>query len=403
MGFKVILSKELKRVFSDRKMIFSMFIMPVLMIGIIFFVMFNLVKTEENSKTAHISTVCVQNAPEELKSILKEGKDCEVTYLGADDSLDEAKDRILNGKLDLIIEFPADFTEVISGQDKNALPQVKTFYNPSEDNSAEARTRFVEGYLETYRMLILQDRFGSLEYVTAFAVDNDNPDMVIQDNEKATGKILGMIVPYFIAIMIFAGAMGLGIDTIAGEKERGTMANLLISPVKRVDIVMGKVVGLGIVSVASAAVYIISLAGVAIFGMNKAGMGDVLSELSFNFTIEQILQFGILLIGIVLLYVGLIAITSLLAKNNKEAQSFILPVYLVVMISGMVTMYAGGASETSYMIPLYNTSIAFKGIFARTITMNQFLTVTLITYAFAFILVYAMTRIIKSEKIMLNA
>ena len=132
-------------------------------------------------------------------------------------------------------------------------------------------------------------------------------------------------------------------------------------------------------------------------------MGEALEQLSFNFSIAQIAQFGILLIGVVLLYVALIAITSLLAKNNKEAQSFILPVYLVVMISGMVTMYAGGASETSYMIPLYNTSIAFKGIFARTITMNQFLTVTLITYAFAFILVYAMTRIIKSEKIMLNA
>ena len=403
MGFKVILSKELKRVFSDRKMIFSMFIMPVLMIGLIFFVMFNLIKTEENNKTAHVSTVYIQNAPADFEQVLEGATDCKVTYLDADANLAEAKDKILNGELDLIIEFPADFETVIKSDDKNALPQIKTYYNPSEDNSAEARTRFVEGYLESYRMVILTDRFGSLEYVTAFAIDNDNPDMVIQDNEKATGKILGMIVPYFIAIMIFAGAMGLGIDTIAGEKERGTMANLLISPVKRVEIIMGKVVGLGIVSVASAAVYIISLAGVAVFGMNKAGMGEALEQLSFNFSIAQIAQFGILLIGVVLLYVALIAITSLLAKNNKEAQSFILPVYLVVMISGMVTMYAGGARETSYLIPLYTSSIAFKGIFARTITMNQFLTVTLITYAFAFILVYAMTRIIKSEKIMLNA
>ena len=71
MGFKVILSKELKRVFSDRKMIFSMFIMPVLMIGLIFFVMFNLIKTEENNKTAHVSTVYIQNAPADFEQVLE--------------------------------------------------------------------------------------------------------------------------------------------------------------------------------------------------------------------------------------------------------------------------------------------------------------------------------------------
>lgn len=402
MGFKVILQKELRRVFTDKKMIFSMFIMPVLLVSIIFVLMFNLVKTEENNKATHISSVYINNAPEDFKEMMKEAPDCTITYLDKPD-FDKLSELVLKGSLDLIIEFPENFTDVISAEEIKELPQVKTFYNPSEDNSSVARNRFVAGYLEQYRMAILEKRFGSIDLITGFTIDSDNPNMVIQDDEKATGKILGMIVPYFIAIMIFASAMGLGIDTIAGEKERGTMANLLISPVKRVEIIMGKVVGLAIVSVASAAVYIGTLACVAVVGMNKAGMGEQLEKLSFNFTGEQIAQFAILLIGIVLLYVALIAITSLFAKNNKEAQSFILPVYIIVMISGMVTMYGVGVSETSYMIPIYNTSIAFKGIFARTITTSQFLTVTGITYGFALLLVLAMTKMIKSEKIMLNA
>ena len=55
------------------------------------------------------------------------------------------------------------------------------------------------------------------------------------------------------------------------------------------------------------------------------------------------------------------------------------------------------------MIPVYNTSAAFKGIFERTITMNQYLTSTIITYAFAGVMVCLMAKAMNSEKIMLNA
>jgi sodium transport system permease protein len=72
--------------------------------------------------------------------------------------------------------------------------------------------------------------------------------------------------------------MGLGVDTIAGEKERGTIANLLISPIKRVDIIMGKIVSLAIVSVLSAGVYVISFIGSAVVLSKKSGMGEMFSS-----------------------------------------------------------------------------------------------------------------------------
>ena len=236
-----------------------------------------------------------------------------------------------------------------------------------------------------------------------FSVDADNPDMIVQDDGKATGKILGTIIPYLITILIFGGAMGLGVDTIAGEKERGTIANLLISPIKRVDIIMGKIAALAIVSVLSAGVYVISFIGSAVVLSKKSGMGEMFSRLSLNFTSVQIVQFVVLLLGLVLLYVGIIGFVSLMAKNIKEAQSFIMPVYIIVMFAGMITMYSGDVTSSSYMIPVYNTSAAFKGIFERTITMNQYLTSTIITYAFAGVMVCLMAKAMNSEKIMLNA
>lgn len=404
MGFKVILSKELKRVFGDKKMVFSLFILPIILIAGIYGMMFFLVDKQKSSINEHVSEVFVQNMPDNFSELMSKHTECNINVIPAGESADTYKDKLLDGTYDLVVVFPENFYENFKNADAgSALPDIKTFYNPSENNSGEARTRFTETYLEEYKQILLNERFGSLDYAMVFSVDADNPDMIVQDKDKATGKILGSIIPYLITILIFAGAMGLGVDTIAGEKERGTIANLLISPIKRVDIIMGKIVSLAIVSVLSAAVYVISFIGSAVVLSGMGGMGEMVNGLSLNFTTVQIIQFVVLLLGLVLLYVGIIGFVSLLAKNVKEAQSFIMPVYIIVMFAGMITMYSGDVTSGSYMIPVYNTSAAFKGIFERTITMNQYLTSTIITYAFAGVMVWLMAKAMNSEKIMLNA
>lgn len=404
MGFKVILSKELKRVFGDKKMVFSLFILPIILIAGIYGMMFFLVDKQKSSINEHVSEVFVQNMPDNFSELMLKHTECNINVIPAGESADTYKDKLLDRTYDLVVVFPENFYENFKNADATStLPDIKTFYNPSEDNSGEARTRFTETYLEEYKQLLLNERFGSLNYAMVFSVDADNPDMIVQDDGKATGKILGTIIPYLITILIFGGAMGLGVDTIAGEKERGTIANLLISPIKRVDIIMGKIAALAIVSVLSAGVYVISFIGSAVVLSKKSGMGEMFSRLSLNFTSLQIVQFVVLLLGLVLLYVGIIGFVSLMAKNIKEAQSFIMPVYIIVMFAGMITMYSGEVTSGSYMIPVYNTSAAFKGIFERTITMNQYLTSTIITYAFAGVMVWLMAKAMNSEKIMLNA
>ena len=385
-------------------MVFSLFILPIILIAGIYGMMFFLVDKQKSSINEHVSEVFVQNMPDNFSELMSKHTECNINVIPAGESADTYKDKLLDGTYDLVVVFPENFYENFKNADATStLPDIKTFYNPSEDNSGEARTRFTEAYLEEYKQLLLNERFGSLNYAMVFSVDADNPDMIVQDDGKATGKILGTIIPYLITILIFGGAMGLGVDTIAGEKERGTIANLLISPIKRVDIIMGKIVSLATVSVLSAGVYVISFIGSAVVLSKKSGMGEMFNRLSLNFTSLQIVQFVVLLLGLVLLYVGIIGFVSLMAKNIKEAQSFIMPVYIIVMFAGMITMYSGDVTSGSYMIPVYNTSAAFKGIFERTITMNQYLTSTIITYAFAGVMVCLMAKAMNSEKIMLNA
>ena len=305
-GIKQICGKELARVFKDKKMIFSVFFLPVIiMVGIMTLVS-SLSSNAQEDVESHKAIVYLQNAPAGFEEFLKAAdKECDV-YTVSDRA--ETEGMIKNGGADLLIEFPEGFLdEVTSYQTGAPTPQVKTYYNPSEDYSRAAYDTISNGVLESYRQLLLSDRVEDMEGLTVFTVNSDNPEMVIQDEEKASGKVLGMMLPYFVTILLFAGAMGIGTDMVAGEKERGTMASLLVSPIKRSSIVLGKVFSLMIISGGSSVVYVGAM--VAFMPQMMSGMGgDMGLDLSLN--PKQIGMMAALLVAIAFLYSAIIVLVS---------------------------------------------------------------------------------------------
>lgn len=403
MGFKSIVGKELARVFKDKKLIFSMFILPVIVMVGMFLLIFTLVSNLNKEVQRHISTAYVQNAPEKFRAMMDSAEDMNVTYIGSGEDTEGIRENIKNGDTDILVVFPENFEKSLT-EEGAALPQVKTFYNPSEDNSSEARNRMLGTYLEGYRQMLIAEKFGNVEAVIIFTVDSDNPDSEVFDNDKATGKMIGMFLPYFITIMIFAGAMSLGVDAIAGEKERGTLASLLLTPVSRMEIVMGKMAALGMLSILSALVYIVGMVVAFPLGIKQMGADASLSGLSISFTPVQIVQIVVLVLGIVLLYVAVVGVTAVMARTVKEAQTYIMPVYMIVMVAGMVSMYTSDTSSlTGYLIPFVNSSVAFKGIFTQEITAAQYTAAAVVTYLSAFLLIALTAKAFKSEKVMFNA
>lgn len=98
-GTKAIYCKELKRVFKDSKMIFSLFILPVVLMVGIYSLMGYLGNKESQNTKEHIPIVSVQNAPEDMKEHMEDffGK-ADVTYVQADESLDGAKTAFITEK-----------------------------------------------------------------------------------------------------------------------------------------------------------------------------------------------------------------------------------------------------------------------------------------------------------------
>lgn len=397
-GIKQICGKELARVFKDAKMLFSVFFLPVIIMIVVMSLVSNMSMKAEQDVEEHVSVVYVEHMPGDFEGFLKQAQvSCSLRPV---EDREEVRGQILNGEADLWIEFPEHFREAVSDyKTGDKILQVKTYYNPSEDYSRAAYETISTGALEMYRQALLAERVEDMQRLMVFTVNSDNPDLIIQDDQKAGGKVLGMMLPYFVTILLFAGAMGIGTDMVAGEKERGTMASLLVSPIKRSSIVLGKVFALMIISGVSSVIYVVSM---VIFMPQMLGgaSGEDLG-ISLTLSARQIAMLAALLVAIAFLYSAVIVLVSVFAKTVKEASSYVMPMYMLVLVLGIMTMFTTNTPKTwFYMIPIYNTSIALQGILTQEVTAAQYGITLGVTLALGVLLIGVIAKAFESEKVM---
>ena len=411
----IVMRKELYRVFSDKKLIFGLYIMPAMLVLGMYFLMGIMASSMMQDRESHEPTVLVYGVSDTFQSYISERKGdnqplgsyiignttYHISFTEEKSELEAGKDLVYSGDLDLILAFPEGFDEQIEAYKSGAdIPDLQTFYNPSEDYSNNARNDMLVAIIEPYRKELLGDRIGDLEQLTIFTIDETNEDSVIQNDNKAQGKLFGMIIPYMITILLFAGAMSLGADSFAGEKERGTMAALLMLPIKRSHIVYGKLFALMILSGFSALVY----GGAMIFAMPLLyrTLGAMLGQ-DLNFPPGQMIMMLTLIVTLVFLYVALIALCATFAKNMKEGSTYIMPAYMAVIAVGVMSMFKEEVADIQYLIPFYGSTMALKNIFTFEVTATGFLLAALSNLVTGALFAWLTAKLFHSEKIMFNA
>ena len=109
----------------------------------------------------------------------------------------------------------------------DTLPNVDIYYNPSENYSRDAYYNIL-GALEYHATEIGIERFGDSYNPFTVNIGFDDNQNQIFDEEKASGQMFAGMLPMLIIMFLFSAAMSIGPDSIAGEKERGTIATLLV-------------------------------------------------------------------------------------------------------------------------------------------------------------------------------
>ncbi len=386
-----VFKKEIYRVISDKRLVLTVFIVPGLSIFLIYSLMGTIISSQMTEAETHTAKIYAEHLPSSIETIMDDQMRYEIveeTY-----TRDELETMILEGNLDLVMIFDEDFTAQIEAYQGSALPSIEVLYNQSEQHSQGAFSRF-QGVMATFHEQVIIERLENPEDYQVYTLSPSN----IMDERAAAGAGFAMLMPMLIVIFLFAGAMSIGPDAIAGEKERGTIATLLVRPVKRSSIALGKVLSLAVLSLLSA---LSSFIGIILSLPRLMQMDDNLPDVSIYGVSEYLLILA-LLMSTVLFIVALISILSAYAKTIKEASMLIMPFYFIAIIVGVMNSFGADTSDAAlvHLIPIYGPINVLSGILMFDFMLINLIITILSSLLYTAILIVVLNKMFSSEKIM---
>ena len=189
-------------------------------------------------------------------------------------------------------------------------------------------------------------------------------------------------------------------ESIAGEKERGTIATLLVTPTKRSHIAIGKIIALSIAALVSATCSFVGVI-LSLPKLMSATDGTGITLDMYNFS-TYLSIFGVILVTVIL-FTTLLSIVSTLAKTLKEASQWSSVLMVFIMMFGVTSLMGMGQIQTNpllYLIPVYNSVQCMSAIFAMSFNGLNFVITILANIIYISIGVYVLAKMFNSEKIM---
>ena len=387
----IIIKKEFKRFFGDKRLFFSTVLLPGIIIYVMYSFLGNMIQDNLAPDEEHEPIVYMCNAPESAQTMFEAMK---ITYKDVSaDKVEGIKQKIGDKKADALLVFPDEFDEQVVAYDAiasaQAAPEIAIYYNSAETESQAVYEMLVQAY-DAYETTMSNkfdiNREADVKYDLASEADT-------------TAQVFSMMVPMLLIMMLMSGCMAVAPDAIAGEKERGTIATILVTPIKRSNIALGKVISLATFALLSG---ISSTLGV-LLSLPKLMGGEETGLSAAVYSTKDYAMLAVTVLVTVLTIICVFSIVSTFAKTTKEAGSYSSP----VMILGVIVAVASsmGSSEHPlglFTIPVYNSAMIFNGIFSMNYTMAQVGITIASNLVFVAVGVYVMTRMFNSEKIMFS-
>jgi len=384
-----VFKKEVYRVLSDRRLIITVFLVPGLTIYLMYSLIGDVVSDQAEEIEQHKTILYQENMPSDLRGLLNAQLNIDILNLA--DLEEEYDELLLEGEIDVVLVFDDEFYQIIT--DQSGVPMLEAYYNDAKQNSAISYAR-ITNVINQYREEIIVNRLSDPSDYMVFDFDSQ----IVTDEQSAAGQGVASILPMLIVIFLFAGAMSIGPDAIAGEKERGTIATLLVTPIKRRDIALGKVFSLAILSLASA---LSSFVGV-LLSLPKLLQLEGSNATMDIYGITDYAAILLVLMSTVLFITGLIAIISAYAKTIKEASMLIMPFYFIAIIVGILNSFNAGVSQETivHLIPIYGPINLLAGIFTFDYLTVNLIIVVVSSILYTALFIYILNMMFKSEKIM---
>jgi len=393
-NIKLIFIKELVGTIRDKRTIIAMIIIPLifyplLFMGIGYFGKMGNIKSEEAVSKIIISGA--EFAPQLIK-YFQDNKKIEVLS-----AIGDSQSNLQKGEVQAILIIPQDFEYKIKSGESG---QLILKYDATEAKSSIAQKR-INQVIEKYKSEIILQRLSRLdlqeEFLTPLILQEEN----IATAEKITGSFLAVLLPYLIIILIFAGAMHTAVDITAGEKERGTIATLLVSQISRLEIVLGKCFAVMLISFTSMA---LGLVGLTLAFLSGASIAGGIEGVQFGISINTIFLLFLVLFPLVGLASAVLVMVGIFARNIREASSYITPIYMLTVFLGIISISQGmELSGKMFLVPVLNSSFVFKELLMGKIYWDHILTTFSANIIIAGIALFGATRLFSKEEVLFRS
>ena len=268
------------------------------------------------------------------------------------------------------VEIPAGFDAKLAAGERMS---VKIYMYEGELKSGFGADH-LQKFFRDLRDRAIRERLQARQLPESLIRPFDIKQRNVAPPEKVGGAILGGLVPYFVILLCLTGAMYPAMDLTAGEKERGTIETILSSPVSRTHLVLGKFLMVLTASVATAVLSIISLTVSFAVGkklLQGVGSGAAGEILQIAMTGKAVLSVFVMVLPLAVLFSAALLAIALFAKSFKEAQSYISPLMIVVVLPAVAAVLPGVELNTTLaLVPVLNTSLVSKEIMTGTYHWN---------------------------------
>lgn len=349
-----IYRKELKEVLRDKRMLYLVILMPFFLYPVLFTLMGQVGSSQRDKITSEKVTV-VLNPEAEGGSIYQ--------LLSQDTTLDLRTGPVNATAIDTLdkaigIQVPTNFQALL---DSSEVAPIVIYGDNTKEVISQRRRRIaamIDGLGQQVVVQRMTSRGLSPEMLQPIEIQQEN----LASQQAETGKMLAGFLPAMILLFIFLGSIYIAIDITAGEKERRTLQTLFSTPASTREIIAGKFLAVASVGIVSGAANLLSLM-LSMVILTKS-MGGGFDAMALDVA-PQGWALLVLLVLLSTLFIGSISLAVvLLANSYKEAQSYVTPLMMVVLIPAFLSQMPGMELSTqTAMIPMLNICLAIGEIF----------------------------------------
>ncbi|KTD90333.1 MULTISPECIES: ABC transporter permease [unclassified Pseudoalteromonas] len=364
-----VYKKELKELLRDKKTLMFVVLLPVLIFPVIFAIVAFIGTQAALDADQKVNTYVIINGEyaQEFTDKVFYHKSFEL-YKGSKtfNTIEELKAGVTAGDIDMGIYLPSNAVKTLDNGEQSKWQVV--FNDAKSINFLFDR---VKELAQEYSDVLQAEKLKSFGIEESAHKSILNPIEVVKvdtaDKRENLGEKIGAYLPYLLIPLVLMGATYPAIDLGAGEKERGTLETLLLTPITRTELVLGKFITLLTTSIASTTITVVSMGCWVAVALAFADLDFIKTAFS-TLAVTDLLMIFVLLLPLAAIFSSLALAISIYARTFKEAQNYMAPlsmgVFFPIIISIMPNMEL--TAKTAF-IPVTNVALAIKDIIKGTV------------------------------------